>query len=77
MSEEVSQQIFRCHCGAERVYGEGPGLSSTMFTTRPRIRCSNPDHPGLHLHEYIGHKTATWVDYVGGKDEFKKIPVKA
>jgi hypothetical protein len=76
MSDKTEQIVFRCHCGATRIYGEGP-CSIQTTTNRPRIRCSNPDHPGLHLHEYIGHKAATWVDYVGGKDEFKKIPVKA
>ena len=59
---EISQQIFKCHCGAETVYGEGPGSLNTM-TTRPRIRCSNPDHPGLHLHLYSHNVFCTWKDW--------------
>ena len=62
MSEEINQIIFRCHCGATRAYGEGAALIKTM-TDRPRIRCSNPSHPGLQLHEYVGHKAAVWLDY--------------
>ena len=66
MSEAMRQNIFRCICGAERVYGdtgENVTLSVRTVTTRPKLRCSNPDHPGIHWHEYLRSEISTWKDY--------------
>ena len=68
MSEAMRQNIFRCICGAERVYGdtgENVTLSVRTVTTRPKLRCSNPDHPGIHWHEYLRSDISTWKDYKG------------
>ena len=62
----MRQNIFRCICGAERVYGdtgENVTLSVRTVTTRPKLRCSNPDHPGIHWHEYLRSEISTWKDY--------------
>ena len=61
----MKRNIFRCHCGAERVYGSGSEVDVLISTVliRPRLRCSNPDHPGLHLHEYVRSEPGTWLEY--------------
>ena len=62
-----NQHIFKCHCGAERVYGSGP-ISGATFASRPRLVCLGPHSSFLQIHTFKALKAAEWVDYMQGEE---------
>ena len=61
-----NQHIFKCHCGAERVYGSGP-ISGAAFASRPRLVCLGPHSSFLQIHTFKALKAAKWVEYMQGE----------